>query len=190
MAYAETALLKSYLDVGGTADDTLLGLLLDRATEAIDNYTGRVFSVADATTRTYDATRANIDGPVLWLDYDCCGIEEITNGDGATVSDSAYVTEPRNGSHILGIRLKQSSNVMWTYATDWESAISVSGLWGYSETPPADVEQACIRWAAFLYRQRTSQLQDVTAIEAGVVIRPTSVPGDVKAFLAPYRRLS
>lgn len=189
MAYATSTELKTYLGVAGAVDDQLLTALLSRATAAIEQYTGRVFEVSTATARKFDAIGPHISGPTLYLDRDACAISSVTNGDGTSVSASEYVTLPRNDAPYYGIKLKTQSGKVWTYSTDWESAITVTAKWGYSETPPADVAQACIQWAAFLYRKKDAPLQDVTAIEAGVVITPVSVPGDVRALLGPYRRL-
>ena len=67
-------------------------------------------------------------------------------------------------------------------------SISIIGKWAYSTTAPADVKQACIRLASYMYRQKDAQMYDVTAIEAGVVIRPFGMPPDIKAILKPYVR--
>jgi hypothetical protein len=188
MAYATTAELKTYLGITGDTDDGLIAGLLDRATEAIDNYTGRTFNASTATARTFDAIGPHISGPTLWLDKDACAFSSVTNGDGVSVSASEYVTIPRNGAPYHGLRLKTSSGKVWTYSTDWEGAITVTANWGYSTTPPADIVQACVQYAAFMYRKKDAPMQDITAIEAGVAITPVAVPGDVRAILDHYKR--
>lgn len=190
MAYTTAAELKAYLGISGADDDTLLTATIARAQSAIDRYTGRTFEYGTATERLFDASPANIRGPVLWLDRECCVLGAIVNGDGVTVSASEYVTRPRNDAPFHAIQLKSSTNKMWTFVTDWEEAISVTAKWSYSTVAPDDIAQACIRWAAFMYRQKDAQMLDITAIDAGVAIRPVSMPGDVRVLLDPYRRVA
>lgn len=189
MAYLSASDLKAYLGISGSGDDTLLGLLVARAQVAVDRYCNRTFEASANTTRYFDAIGPHVAGPVLYLDRDLCAINTVTNGDGATVSSDAYVTQPRNDAPYYALRLKANSGVVWTYTDDWENAIEISGKWAYSTTAPADIVQAATRLAAFYYRQKDAPLQDVTAIEAGVVIRPLAMPDDVRGLLNPYRRI-
>ena len=187
MAYTTAAAVKTYLGISGTGDDTLLGTLVARAQAAIDRYCNRTFEASAASIRYFDALGPHIDGPVLYLDRDLCAITSVTNGDGATVT--AYVTLPRNDTPYYALKLKTTAGVLWTYSTDWEKAIAINGKWSFSESAPADIVQAADRLTAFYYRQKDAPLQDVTAIEAGVVIKPLAFPDDVRALLAPYRRV-
>ena len=189
MAYVTAADLRAYLGMTSSGDDALLTLLCARAQVAIDRYCNRTFEASTNTTRYYDAVGRHIDGPELYLDRDLCAINTVTNGDGDALESTEYVTLPRNDAPYYGLRLKTSSGKAWTYSDDWEGAIAISGKWAYSATAPGDIVQAATRLAAFYYRQKDAALQDVTAIEAGVVIRPTAFPADVAALLNPYRRL-
>lgn len=192
MAYATAAELKTYLSISGSGDDTLLGELLDRATAMIDRYTNRTFAAAGDTTR-YFTVDADTEGRMLWFDTDICSITTVkTNNDAAsptTIASTEYVTMPRNRTPYYGIKLLWSSDNEWTYTDDPEMGIEVTGKWAYSTTAPDDIAQACIRLAAFLYRQKDAQLADVTAIEVGVVVRTPALPADVKMLLEGYRRL-
>lgn len=187
MAYTSAADLRAYLGIAATGDDTLMATLAERAQAAIDRHCNRTFEAAANSTRYFDAIGRHIEGATLYLDRDLCAINSVTNGDGTAVT--AYVTLPRNDTPYYALRLKSSAGVLWTYSTDWEKAIAISGKWAYSESPPDDIMQAAVRLAAFYYRQKDAPLQDVTAIEAGVVIRPLAFPDDVRALLAPYRRV-
>lgn len=189
MAYATAAQVKAYLGITGTGDDDLIADLVQRATAAIETYTNREFEAARDTTRTLDAIGRHVEGYTLYLDRDLCQITTVTNGDGTTVSSSNYVTIPRNDTPYYGIQIKRTAGVVWTYSTDWEGAISITGRWGYSVEPPADIVQACVRLAAFMYRQKDAPIMAATAIEAGVVVRPEAMPADVRAALMPYKRL-
>ena len=189
MTYCSTGDVKAYLGIAEATDDTLITALVARAQAAIDRYCNRTFEAAGNTTRTFDASGHHIIGSTLYLDRDLCAINSITNGDGATVAPAKYVTLPRNDTPYYGISLKTNSGVIWNYVDDWEGAIEISGKWAYSENAPADIVQAAVRLAAFYYRQKDTPLQDVTAIEAGVVIRPLAWPDDVRGLLAGYRRV-
>ena len=189
MTYCSTGDVKAYLGIAEATDDTLITALVTRAQAAVNRFCNRVFEATADSTRTFDASGPHIIGPTLYLDRDLCAITSITNGDGTTIASTKYVTLPRNDTPYYGIKLKTNSGVLWTYVDDWEGAISITGKWAYSLTAPADIVQATVRLAAFYYRQKDTPLQDVTAIEAGVVIRPLAWPDDVRGLLAGYRRV-
>jgi len=185
MAYASLADVKAYLKltVTDTADDALITSLVARAQAAIDSYKQRTFEALSDTERTFDAVR-DVDGAYLSLDADLCAVTSITNGDGTTVTTGQYVTDPRNGTPYFRIKLLSSSGVAWTYTTDPEDAISVVGKWAYSATAPADIVQACVRWAAHMYRQKDSSTFETTVYpNAGIIERPMGMPADVKMLL-------
>lgn len=190
MAYTTAANLKVYLGIADVADDALLTTLIAAAQAFIDAYTGRTFEATADSVRKHDAYR-DVKGPVLWLADDCSAITSITNGDGATVAANKYVTEPRNSTPIYAVRLLSSAGVGWVAGTDPENAISVTGKWAWSATAPADIVQACTRLAAFMYRQKDNMGEgDRALIAGGGTVLPVALPSDVKAMLAPYRRLA
>ena len=190
MAYTTLAQMKLDLDIDSDDDDVLLSKLIDRAQVAINNYTGRVFE-AVTQTRYYDSSA--VDGRTLYLDRDLTGAPTtLTNGDSsATVILAAdYWLIPRNdGPPYYGIQLKSDTTTSWQFDTDcW---VSVAASWGYSTTAPADIEQACIRWAAYMYRQKDASVFDTTAIpDQGVILSPQGIPRDVRLMLDPYVRRS
>jgi hypothetical protein len=189
MAYATAALVKSYLGIISSADDPLLTALCTRAQAAIDRYCNRTFEASADSTRYFDAFGPHVYGPTLFVDRDLCAITSVTNGDGESLTSTHYVTIPRNDTPYHGLKLKTVSGRTWTYTTDWERAVTIVGKWAYSTAAPDDVVQAAVRLAAFYYRQKDAPLQDVTAIEAGVVIKPLAIPADVIALLKPLRRV-
>lgn len=184
MAYATIAELKSYLGITEGTDDTLLSNLLDRASAAIDAYTGRSFE-ASYGTRYYNSDA--VDGDVLTLDGDLYSASSITNGEDQSITE--YWLLPRNaGPPYFQIKLKEASDYSWSFDTNGE--IEVYGLWGYSNEPPDDVVHACIRLAAYWYRQKDAQVFDVTALpEQGVITVPKGMPPDVKLLLDRYRKI-
>lgn len=193
MAYATTAQLKSYLGITGTGDDTLIASLLRRAQAAIDTYTGRTFEASKDETRYYTVGEDN-EQETLYLDADLCAITSVVTSADAdspvTLSTTDYVTLPRNITPYHAIRLLASCDYSWDYADDPENGITVTGRWAYSITPPNDIIHACLRLAAFYYRQKDAQVYDVTAIpDAGVITVPQGIPADVERMLIPYRKI-
>lgn len=189
MAYASLADVKTYLGVGASGDDQLIANLLARAQDAIDNHTRRVFEVSADTTRRF-TVGADTEGNTLYFDEDICSITTVTtnaDGVGSVIPSTEYITLPRNRTPYYAIRILDSSAHYWRYAGDAEMGITVAGKWAYSLAAPDDVVQACVRWAAYMYRQKDAQVFDTTAIpDAGVMMIPKGIPQDVKLLLAPY----
>ena len=185
MAYATVAELKTYLGISGTADDALLSDLLDRATAAIEAYTGRSFS-ATTETRTYGVE--DIDDNALLLDGWLLSVTSVTDGSGDAIPSGGYILLPRNAGRYYAVRLK--SDYDWE-CTDEDDEVSIAGTWGWSASPPADIIHACIRLAAYYYRQKDAQTFDVTAFpEAGIITVPRGIPADVRQILDRYREVS
>ena len=176
MAYCTVAQVRQYLGLTDAGDDPLISELIDRAGKAIDNHTRRVFeSTADAT-RSFTVGVDTIDRD-LWLDEDLASITTVTtNADAATsttISSSEYVTFPRNVTPYYKIRLLASSSNDWTYTTDPEGGVTIAGAWAYSTSAPDDIVHACVRLAAYFYRQKDAGVFDVTAFpDAGVITVP------------------
>lgn len=197
MAYVSAANLKVYLGITEATDDTLLGTLLGAAQAMIDTYCGQTFEANADTTRRFYANSVDygghVDGRDLVLDAPLCAITSVTNGDGVVVSASDYITEPRNATPYYALRLKNSSNLLWTYDDDVETdTIAVVGEWAYSTSAPADVVHATTRLAAYLYRQKENQSGDLDRavnLGGGVTLMPATLPSDIKTILAPYKRL-
>lgn len=188
MAYTDTTTLKRYLGIPSatTTDDTLLAELIARSQAVIDSYTLRTFEASADTERTFDAVR-DVAGATLYLDHDLCAVTSVTNGDGTIVT--GYTTEPRNGTPYFALRLLASSGVAWTYTTDPEDAITIDGKWAYSTTAPADIAGACVRLAAYLYRQKDNAGDLDRAVIAGnATILPAEIPSDIRLMLNPYKR--
>lgn len=190
MAYATASDLKTYLDISGTTDDTLLAALISRAQAIIDRETGTTFEAANDSTRYFDAV-TDIDGRYLMFDRWIASITTVTNGDSVEVTSSEYAKEPRGDGPYYGIKLLGSSTQGWTYTTDHENAITVVGRWAWSTTPPADIVHATLRLAAFLYRQRDNANDVDRAIVVGnATVLPSQMPADVRTLIMPYRSLT
>lgn len=176
---------------GGTIAPTqqsLMGTAINNAEAAIDTYTRRTFA---GTAGTYYVSRfgqGQVRGQALYLDSDLYSLVGIINGDSQVIPTGSVWLEPRNeGPPYRIVRLK--SSYVWTWNTD--SDVAISGTFGYSTTPPADIQQATVRLAAYLYRLKDVGVADVSGFpEAGEVTLPKGLPDDVRLILERYRSRS
>jgi len=188
--YTNVATLKTYLQISGAADDTLLADLVTRASRLVDEHTRRHFYTVEET-RYYDAKGSHITGNMLLVDADLLEVSEVVNGDGEVLTPSDFRLRPLNWAPYFGIALKPAGNKRWTYSDDPEGAISVTGTWGYGQAVPPIVTHATIRLAAWLYRQRDTgaEPQQVEVNERGVASSPPRLPRDVTDMLGPFIRV-
>ena len=194
MALVTTAIVKTYLGISSSSDDDLLDDCIENAQAVIESYTGRVFDVASATTKKFDA-ELDTDKRNLYFGS---GLEiaaaptSVVNGDSTTlVVDTDFVYLPRNSFPVYGLELLPSSSNWWQGKDngDMANAISITAKWGYSVSGsvPNDIVQAATRLSAFLYRQRdTNADTDRPLIVDGVTILPSALPHDVLRILSPY----
>jgi len=185
MSYASVVQLKDYLGIDPGDDDYLLQEFIDRAEGIVDAYTGRHF---EAATATYYFQESDTDGNDLPLSgYDLLTVTKLTNGDGVEITSSDYRLFPRNETPKWLIRLDEAKT--WSFSGG-DSEISVAGTWGWSATAPYDIQHACVRLAAFLYRQKdtSADIDRPIVTGDGVTIMPSGIPADVKALLDPYKR--
>jgi len=189
MAYITEAQLEAYGDWAST--DALLGDVITRAQQIIDMYTGRTFECTsdDEAVRYFDSIE-DVEGYTLWLDKDLNTVGSITvNGD--VIPSSDYVTMPRNEKPYYALKLRSTSSYDWSdYDDDPMDNIVVTAQWAYSSDAPADIQQACLRLAKYLYDQRSASVEIDRPLltDDGVTIMPMKLPGDVVDILNHYRR--
>ena len=188
MSYATLVQLREYLKISANIDDILLQRQLDHATAIIERMTHKAFAVSADTVKLFDAVR-DVHGMLLTFDGDyAAAITSVINGDGETIPASGYVTEPRHEPPYYGVKLKLGGPYVWEFNDTPEEAISVTGRWGWSVTPPDDIVHACTRLAAWMYRQKdTSGDSDRVLISRdGTVVLPMKLPADIHDLLSPY----
>lgn len=183
MAYLNLSQFKGTRDIEGSGDDATIALFIDAASKAIDNYCNRTFE-GEVEERTFDTPHDR----TLWLDDDLCSITSITNGDGSSIDSSQYVTTPRNafarGKPIYAIRLKSQSPVYWQSDNgEYEDAITVEGVWAYSESPPHDIVQAALMLTAHYYDSKESVGGEAVIIPGVSVRIPQGMPTAVRNIL-------
>lgn len=111
-----------------TVEDAVLEKFLGAASRAIDAYCGGRYFYPRVATKLYDVP----DDRMLRLDDDLLALTTLTNGDLSVITSTDYLLESANGYPKWGIKLRDSSNLMWEYsaAVSSERVISVLGEWG------------------------------------------------------------
>lgn len=183
------AAFKAFRGITTTSDDAVITSILEGVTTYINSQTGTQFE-ATTETRYFDTP----EGDTLWLDKDLLTITALTNGDGTSITSASYKLLPLNASPKYAIKLLPSSCLSWQLATagDKEGAITVTGTWGFSATPPADIVQCALSIASNVYQRRTGQPANdgpVTITAAGVVIQPRDVGPVEASIIANYRKV-
>lgn len=208
MAYATLDELLDYMDLhDDNVNETLLQAKLTEAQAIIERVTERVFEASTDETRYVDyVPNETIDGRTLFLPDDLCRITSITNGDGTALTPDHYVTTPRMRTVLSGvvslpnspkawpwyeILLKASSSKAWNYGDDTEEAIAIVGRWAFSETAPADIKQATILLADWLYNQKDTlnDREDSAVNEHGIALLMAGLPMGVQSRISRYVRV-
>jgi len=176
------------LGITGNSEDGLLGEMITSAESYIDTSTHRHFRIRQVTWRHFHAENdVDVDENMLFLDYDLVKDYEIINGDGSIVPVAHRFLHPANRPPYWGIRLDHT--LFWTWEDTPINAIRVNGLWGYSEKAPTDIVQATRRLAAYLYKQKDSQVFETASFfEGGILTIPEGVPAFVQQVIDKYTR--
>jgi hypothetical protein len=91
-----------------------------------------------------------------------------------------HVLAVDSGTNVLTVARGVNGTTAASHAQD--SAIAVY-------QPPDDIRGACLRVAAWLYRQKDAGFVQVTGGLRGQVMVPPALPDDVQQILAPYVRV-
>lgn len=190
MAYTTVAKIKDYSKIKGDGDDALLQDILTRAESIIEAHTNRVFQVSSNTSHYLQREWLDRDDPyLLHMDDELISVATLTNGDSDSTSipSTEYWLTDSVGNRNYGppyqaIKLKSDSDYSWEWDTDYH--VEISGHWGYSDDPPADIVHATIRLVTWMWRQRLEGSEDtITISPEGMVMYPQHFPKDVKSIL-------
>lgn len=180
--------------------DALLGVLVTRASRAIDRFTGRepgAYQVESSTTRSFDGPRR-------------CSAE-LRIGELATSPTSVQmtITTPL-GSYTA---LAASDWYLWPYnaaaegkpfekiildpyngdyATwmPWPKAVKVSGKFGYSTEPPGEIVQAVITQTMKWFKRGQQAFADTGAVvDLGQLTYTKKLDPEVSLIIEHYRKL-
>lgn len=185
MALLTVADLKAHLGISSSADDALLTAYIGAAQKAIETKTRRIFETVTETRyfgpdRLIDRARLRV-GDVL-------SVSAVVDGTGVSLTAGQYRLEPVGAATFSHIRALSGMGSAWIFNVD--ALVAVTGVWGFSSTPPADVVQACRQLSAWLYRQRNSSddLDRPIISGDGVVLAPAGLPKGVMELISPYIR--
>ena len=176
-----------------TANDTHLSSLITTVSRMIDAQLGTVFAPDADEARTFTVADLIADKPRdLFLGrHRLLSITSIVNADGSSIAVGDVMLLPQWSERKHTIRLKSTSLFSWV--SDEDDEIVITGRWGYSVTVPADVSQMCAEWVVHVFNGRgdNGTSGNATIISPdGVVISPNSAPPRVRDFLkhSKYRR--
>jgi hypothetical protein len=202
--YATVAEIKADMPDSGfsstdTTYDTVLGEMVTAASRLIDREVGGwpnyFYPTTDSETRYYDGS-GDIE---QWIDpmVSLTSVSVSESGGRASTSytdwtlDTDYYVWPYNYDDIgqpiqrLDVDNDSGSKGNW-YSV--RKGVKVTGIFGYSEAPPDDIEQACkitaMRW--FMRSKQAYQDASVSA-EMGEMIYVKSLDPDVKELLMSYK---
>ncbi len=187
--YCGTQQVGTYLSMQTPLTGTayaLIDALIPRVEAGIDSYTRRDFAGTAGTVYYSRYQQNRVVDQALYLDRDLHTLIGVVNGDGQTIPVGSAWVEPRNtGAPYRMIRLK--SSYVWVWNTD--SDVTISGTFGFSTVAPQDIQQAAIRWVAFLFKQKDEGGYNPVAgfEQAGITEIPRGMPDDVRYLLSPYR---
>lgn len=182
MGYTSLSALKSYAGFEADDEDVLLNALILSATEIIENYTQRVFQIDSESEQDFSKVRS-LPGESRFSGQTLYFYSELA-ASGAAITDNPTVTYiPEDGPPYYGVHITDGA---WAYPT-----VTVYGWWGYSKTPPADIEIACLRLCKWLYDLKdTSSGSAVVVTPEGQVLLPQGLPSDVVQLLKPYKKVT
>jgi len=179
MGYTTLAALQSFGGFDGEEDE-LLDALIGSATAVIESYTQRKFDADEESNQSFSRVSGVADRftstTLFFYSELAAAASAIT--DSPTVS---YI--PEDGPPYYGMVKTDGS---WAYPT-----VTITGYWGYSKTPPPDIEMACLRLAKWLYDMRdTGQGQQAIITPDGNVLLPQGLPSDILTLLKPYKKVN
>ena len=183
--------------LAGTEHATAFSAMITSASRLIDREVGRwpnyFYPTTDGETRYFDGSGKS------WQDIDeCVSITSLAVAESGGVDSTSYTTWgsteylaiPYNyavlGQPITALEIDAygAKSVFYRY----RKSVKLTGIFGYSSTPPDDIKQACkiqvMRW----YMRAKQAWQDAGAsVELGQMIYVQQLDPDIKNLLAPYQ---
>ncbi len=188
-AYATLAELKAYAGISltDTAQEALLNSLLERASEVCRTFTGQEFAAAETTVAIdFSDPRVEMDGATLTLySMSALSVTSIGLEDGTVIPGASVALLPRSAARKYKIRLLDPYGWTGTF-------VEITGKFGYSLTPPADIVHSVIRLAHFMFKQKDNASGDTDrpiVSPEGLLLMPGGLPTDVQAIWQKYRRV-
>lgn len=186
-------------DVTDSTYDTVLGNMVTAASRLIDHYVGGwdnfFYPSTDDTTRYFDGSgeeQQYID-PMVSLTsvyVSESGGRALTDYT-AWTADSDFFVSPYNysslGMPIMSLIVDNDAGSKGTWGTT-RKGVKVTGVFGWSATPPDDVEQACKIQAVRWFMRAKQGYQDAGAnVNLGEMYFMKELDPDVKTILQRYK---
>jgi uncharacterized phiE125 gp8 family phage protein len=171
-ALTSLAAAKAYLKLQVSLDDETIEDLINASSSAIENYCKRRFQEQSYLEEEFDGTGKS---HLLLDQYPVRSIEAVAI-DGNLLTPGQYKVKKRNGIllHNGGIWPRGEINVTVSYTA------------GYTEIP-SDLELACKHLVMSYFKSDIANFS--TTFQDGFVFRPEALPAQVKALLAPYKKV-
>lgn len=185
-------------DVTDETYDSVLGNMVTAASRMIDHYVGGwdgfFYPTTDAQTRYFDGSGEEIQ----YIDPMVSLTSVAVSGGGRAVSDyttwtndSDFFVSPYNhaslGMPIMSLVIDNDSGSKGTWGKT-RKGVKVTGVFGWSLTPPADVEQACKIQAVRWFMRAKQGYQDAGANpNLGEMFYMKELDPDVKMILHRYK---
>lgn len=181
-----------------TANDAAVGAMITAASRMIDRYVGKwsnyFYPDTDTEDRYFDATR---DPDQFQGIDDCVSITTVavsqSGGTGSTDYTSwgstDYITYPYNATAlsvpIYRLMIDRNGSKPGWYG--YRKGVKITGIFGYSATPPSDVNLACTIQAMRWYMRGKQAFQD-SGMSAGTgqMFYVQALDPDVKTLLWQY----
>ena len=186
-------------DVTDDTYDTVLGNMVTAASRLIDRYVGGwanyFYPTTDTQTRYFDGSGEEMQYIDPMVSLTSVAVSE-SGGRAASdyttwTVDADFFVMPYNyssiGMPIMGLVIDNDSGSKGTWGTV-RKGVKVTGIFGWSSTPPADVEQACKIQAVRFFMRSKQGYQDAAANPSmGEMYYMKELDPDVKVLLQHYR---
>lgn len=192
VAEVKTLLPESGLDVNFDFD-TMLATLVTSASRMLDREVGvepNYFATpsSDSSTRYYDGNGRTCIFIGDWQSVSAVAVSEqggLASSDYTAWSSSDYITAPYNTTPIFELHV-DTLNGSKLYWQPYRKAVKVTGVWGYSSTPPSDVALAAKIQTVRLFQRSKQMFSTSGAPEAGTQDY-TNLDPDVAQIVAHYK---
>jgi hypothetical protein len=182
--YCEPADISTRIDLS-SLPKVNLDHLTRAVTRRIEGYCDRVFTRMPATSTplTYETRTFLGSGQTILTIDDLLDASAITiKGDAATLTDILFMPYGK----LPTTWLEWKSGAAWGKNDE----IAISAGWGFSDTLPWDIWDACVGLCVRALERAKTGYQDASAIpDVGQLVYAKAIPVDIRAVLDHYRRL-
>lgn len=199
MAYTTTADVKAQLDITTDTEDDRIDDAIEAAEAQVNAWTGRVWETPAADESRYFRPLFPWGREVrIGAAQSITTVSELAGGSWSDLASSAWQAggdgvDPTAAAVASG----SAGAIQWLWRLGggwpWESRIStvrVAGKFAYRSTPPPDISEATMIWAARLYERRDAPLGFSSGGLDGGSMRLSRMDPDVHTLLQPHRRLT